>query len=42
MGSSISSNNNSQYACLLATFLLLILPTFLLGLVSPYAAKISN
>jgi spermidine synthase len=38
----IGSNSNSQYACLLATFLLLLLPTFLLGLVSPYAVKLST
>jgi hypothetical protein len=38
----ISSNSNSQYACLLATSLLLILPTFLLGLVSPYAVKLAT
>jgi spermidine synthase len=38
----MGSYSNSQYACLLATFLLLLLPTFLLGLVSPYAVKLST
>lgn len=33
---------NSQYASLLATFALLITPTFLLGIVSPYAVKLAT
>lgn len=37
-----TSSSNSQYACLLATFLLLALPTFLLGLISPYAVKLAT
>jgi hypothetical protein len=36
-----SSSSNSQYACLLATFLILLLPTFLLGLISSYAVKLA-
>ncbi len=36
-----SITSEFQYACLLATFLLLIVPTFLLGLVSPYAVKLA-
>ena len=43
----ISSNNSNSnyygpYVCLLATFLLLITPTFLLGIVSPYAVKLTT
>jgi len=39
-----SSNHNDygRYACLLATFLLLLTPTFLLGIVSPYAVKLTT
>jgi spermidine synthase len=39
---SVGSSSNSQYASLLATSLLLLLPTFLLGLVSPYAVKLAT
>jgi predicted membrane-bound spermidine synthase len=34
--------NNSQYSSLLAIFTLLITPTFLLGIVSPYAVKLAT
>jgi len=37
-----SSNNESQYASLIATFILLIIPTLLLGIISPYAVKLAT
>jgi len=37
-----ATTNNSQYSSLLATFVLLITPTFLLGIVSPYAVKLAT
>lgn len=37
-----SYNNQSQYAPLFATFLLLIIPTILLGIISPYAVKLAT
>jgi len=37
-----SSNNESQYASLIATFILLIIPTLLLGIISPYAVKLAS
>src|SRR5918999_162055 len=33
---------NSRYTSLLAAFTLLIIPTFLLGIVSPYAVKLAT
>ena len=42
---SVNSSNHDdygRYACLLATFLLLLTPTFLLGIVSPYAVKLTT
>jgi spermidine synthase len=39
---SINHNDYGRYACLLATFLLLLTPTFLLGMVSPYAVKLTT
>ena len=45
--STIADNSSNhadygRYACLLATFLLLLTPTFLLGIVSPYAVKLTT
>ena len=40
--SNSDSNYYGPYVCLLATFLLLITPTFLLGIVSPYAVKLTT
>jgi predicted membrane-bound spermidine synthase len=40
--SSLAATNYSQYASLLATFTLLITPTFLLGIISPYAVKLAT
>ena len=37
-----SNNNESQYASLIATFILLIIPTLLLGIISPYAVKLAT
>ena len=37
-----SSNNESQYASLIATLILLIIPTLLLGIISPYAVKLAT
>jgi hypothetical protein len=33
---------NSRYTSLLAAFILLVIPTFLLGIVSPYAVKLAT
>jgi spermidine synthase len=41
-GTGASSNNESQYASLIATFILLIIPTLLLGIISPYAVKLAT
>jgi hypothetical protein len=40
--SSSSSSSSNQYASLFASFILLIIPTFLLGIVSPYAVKLAT
>ena len=37
-----SANNESQFASLIATFILLIIPTLLLGIISPYAVKLAT
>jgi spermidine synthase len=39
---SSSSSSSNQYASLFASFILLIIPTFLLGIVSPYAVKLAT
>ena len=41
-GTGGNSNNESQYASLIATFILLIIPTLLLGIISPYAVKLAT
>jgi spermidine synthase len=37
-----ADNNQTHYASLIATFILLIIPTFLLGIISPYAVKLAT
>jgi spermidine synthase len=41
-GTGGSSNNENQYASLIATLILLIMPSLLLGIISPYAVKLAT